>query len=257
MTQSSPTESHAEAPAPASEQAPAPDAVAPPPRASAHTRASGGRAVRTRPTRRVRLVQAAVVVAVLAAMGLATEWRSADAPATKAAAEQQFDPAAYGKETFGKVAPLIEENAVPLTELVPALRADADAAGAKYGKREGSSPYSFPASAEGTGGELNGSLLSLTVEGLPPGTQVWVQVGPAITGTSLRDATGTIKFGDFLNQVQYADAGTALNNEVRTQVLAGTTPATLTGKKISVVGAFTFLTPEVVTLTPVKFEVTP
>ncbi|SHM57239.1 DUF2291 family protein [Cryptosporangium aurantiacum] len=238
MTQSSSTES------PAATRAPTPG----PARA---------RTVSTRPSRKVRLIQAAVVVLVLAAMGLSTEWRSADAPATRAEAEQTFDPAAYGKETFPKVAPLIEQNAVPLTELVPALVADADAAGEKYGKREGTSPYSFPASAEGTGGELNGSMLSLTVEGLPANTQVWVQVGPAITGTSLRDATGTIKFGDFLNQVQYADAGTALNNEVRTTVLAGVQPATLKGKKIAVTGAFTFLTPEVVTLTPVKFEVAP
>jgi predicted lipoprotein len=195
-----------------------------------------------------------VVVVVLAAMGLATEWRSADAPATTSESERTFDAAAYGKETFGKVAPLIEQNAVPLTELVPALKADPDAAGEKYGKRVGSSPYSFPVSVEGTAAELNGSMQSLTVEGLPPGTQVWVQVGPAITGTSLRDATGTIKFGDFLNQVQYSDAGTALNNEVRTTVLKGVTPANLKGKKISVVGAFTFLTPDVITLTPVKFE---
>jgi predicted lipoprotein len=220
-------------------------------------RAARARTVATRPSRKVRAVQAAVVVVVLAAMGLATEWRDADAPATRAAAEQTFDPAKFGAETFPKVAPLIERNAVPITELVPALKADADAAGEKYGKREGSSPYSFPVTAEGTGADLNGSLLSLTVDGLPADTQVWIQVGPAITGTSLRDATGTIKFGDFLNQVQYADAGTALNNEVRTKVLAGVQPTTLTGKKISVVGAFTFLTPEVVTLTPVTFEVAP
>ena len=247
MTPSSPTES------PAAEKASAPTRTAAPARPSA----ARTRTVATRPSRKVRAVQAAVLVAVLAAMGLATEWRSADAPATTTEAERTFDPAAYGKETFPEVAPLIEKNAIPLTELVPALRADADAAGAKYGKREGSSPYSFPTSAEGTGGDLNGSMLSLTVPGLPSGTQVWVQVGPAITGTSLRDATGTIKFGDFLNQVQYSDAGTALNNEVRTRVLAGVAPQTLKGKKISVVGAFTFLTPEVVTLTPVKFEVAP
>ncbi|GAA0259186.1 DUF2291 domain-containing protein [Cryptosporangium japonicum] len=245
MTSSSSTESPAEA-------GPEPAPTAAPPRPAARRRT-----VATRPSAKVRAVQAAVVVVVLAAMGLATEWRDADAPATRAAAEQTFDPAEFGAETFPEIAPLIERNAVPLTELVPALEADPDAAGEKYGKREGSSPYSFPVTAEGTGGDLNGSLLSLVVEGLPADTQIWVQVGPAITGTSLRDATGTIKFGDFLNQVQYADAGTALNNEVRTKVLAGVQPNTLKGTKISVVGAFTFLTPEVVTLTPVKFEVTP
>ncbi|MFG1924270.1 DUF2291 family protein [Cryptosporangium sp. NPDC048952] len=248
MTPSSPTESPAEELASDANR---------PGAAPARPPAARRRTVATKPSVKVRAIQAAVIIVVLAAMGLATEWRDADAPATTAAAEQTFDPAKFGAETFPKVAPLIEQNATALTELVPALTADADAAGEKYGKREGSSPYSFPVTVEGTGAELNGSLLSLTVEGLPKETQVWVQVGPAITGTSLRDATGTIKFGDFLNQVQYADAGTALNNEVRTKVLAGVRPNTLKGKKIAVTGAFTFLTPEVVTLTPVKFEVTP
>ena len=100
MTQSSPTESPAEAP----------DATPAPPR----TPATRGRTVRTRPSRRTRLVQVGVVVAVLAAMGLATEWRSADAPATKAAAEQQFDPAAYGKETFAES---VESARLALAEL--------------------------------------------------------------------------------------------------------------------------------------------
>ncbi|TQS40212.1 DUF2291 family protein [Cryptosporangium phraense] len=245
MTSSSPTESQAATQAPATEAAPA------------ATRAARGRVVNTRPRGRVRAIQAAVVVIVLAAMGLSTEWRDADAPQTTSEAERTFDPAAYGQETFPKVVPLVEKEAQPITELVPALVADADAAGAKFGHREGTSPYSFAATAEGTAGAPNGSLLPLTVEGLPKDTQIWVQVGPAITGTSLRDATGTITFGQFLNQVQYADAGTALNNEVRSQVLKGVTPATLKGKKVTLTGTFTFLTPQVVTLTPVKFEVVP
>ena len=33
-----------------------------------------------------------------------------------------------------------------------------------------------------------------------------MQVGPAINGTALRDATGLVNFNDFVNQVEYANA---------------------------------------------------
>ena len=55
---------------------------------------------------------------------------------------------------------------------------------------------------------------------MPAGTRVSIQIGPAVNGTALRDAVGFITFGQFLNQVQYADAGTALNNEVKQELLA-------------------------------------
>ena len=42
-----------------------------------------------------------------------------------------------------------------------------------------------------------------------------LQIGPAINGTALRDATGLINFNDFLNQIEYANAATELNNQVK------------------------------------------
>jgi ABC-type branched-subunit amino acid transport system ATPase component len=57
-----------------------------------------------------------------------------------------------------------------------------------------------------------------------------VQTGPAINGTDLRDATGTIEFGQFTNQIEYQDAGSAINNEMKKAVLAGLDPSALTGK---------------------------
>jgi ABC-type branched-subunit amino acid transport system ATPase component len=46
-----------------------------------------------------------------------------------------------------------------------------------------------------------------------------------------------VEFGEFTNQVEYADAATALNDEMREQVLADLDPASLAGKKVSFVGA--------------------
>ena len=43
-----------------------------------------------------------------------------------------------------------------------------------------------------------------------------MQTGPAINGTDLRDAPGEIKFGQFTNQIEYQNAGAALNNAMKT-----------------------------------------
>jgi len=193
---------------------------------------------------------------VVAAMALDTSYRSTDAPPVTAGGREAFDPVAFGRETFGtKVAPAIEKDATEITELVPALQEDQAAASEQYGRREGSSPYNFPVRGEGVAGEAKGGLLPVEVKGLKE-TTVSVQIGPAINGTALRDVTGQISFTQFVNQVDYADAATALNTEVKTKVLASIDREALKGKTVSFLGAFTLVAPTVVTITPVKLEVT-
>ena len=94
----------------------------------------------------------------------------------------------------------------------------------------------------------------MTVPGLPPDTRVSLQVGPAVNGTALRDAVGFITFGQFLNQVEYADAATALNDQMREKLLRNLNATRLYGKEISFTGVFSFLTPSVVTITPVSIR---
>jgi predicted lipoprotein len=54
----------------------------------------------------------------------------------------------------------------------------------------------------------------------------------------LRDATGLIRFTDFVNQIQFADAANDLNQRVLTEVLAGVDAQKLKGKTISLAGTF-------------------
>ncbi|QLQ36731.1 DUF2291 family protein [Micromonospora robiginosa] len=201
--------------------------------------------------RRPRWIGLAAVAVLVAAILLSTEYRPADAPS--AAQAQAFDPARYGSETYqSKVVPAIRQNATPLPELFAALSADKEAAGRRYGHREGTGPWSFAVTGEGVAGRTTGNLMLVTGTGLPTATRVSLQVGPAINGTALRDAAGFITFGQFLNQVQYADAATALNNQMRGSVLADLKPADLAGQKITFTGAFRFVTPSVVTITPIE-----
>ena len=78
---------------------------------------------------------------------------------------------------------------------------------------------------------------------------------PAINGTELRDATGKITFGQFKNQIEYQDAGSALNNEMKKQVLANVDTKALGGKTITVVGAFKLVNPKSWLVTPIRLVV--
>jgi len=189
-------------------------------------------------------------------MALSTTYRSTSS--TIETGPKKFDAQSYGKKTYAsKVVPAIEERAVELSVLAPLLQDDPQAAGAKYGRRAGTSPYAFPVKGQGIAGKPVSNLLPVKVEGLPEGTTVNIQIGPAVNGTSLRDAVGFIKFGQFTNQVEFADVATALNREMRAAVLDPLDRTTLAGKSIAFTGAFTFLTPTLFTITPVQLEVSP
>jgi predicted lipoprotein len=200
-----------------------------------------------------RWIAAAAIAVLVVLMAVDTEYRTVETAA--AAAPKKFDPAAFGAQNYqAKVVPAIQAAAVDLPVLLKALADDKDAAGQKYGKRQGTGPYTFAVKATGKAGQAKSGLLPVTVKGLPDDTRVSLQTGPAINGTALRDAAGFITFGQFTNQVEYADAATALNNEMRDKLLKGLDVAALDGKDISFVGAFTLLTPQTVTITPVAIS---
>ena len=196
-----------------------------------------------------RLIGGLVALVVLIALALDSTTRSDTAP--RETGRVTFDPAAYGAKTYPKVVAEIEQRAVPIDELAEALDDDPDAAGERYGKRQGTSPYNFAVTGSGKAGKAEGGLLPVRVKGLGD-AQVNLQIGPAINGTALRDAVGFITFDQFVNQVDYADAATALNNQVKAEVLKDV--GDLEGKTVDFTGAFTFLAPTVMTITPVALE---
>ncbi len=201
-----------------------------------------------------RTVGIAVTVLVIAAIALDTTYRDADAPRPTASGQPAFDRDTYGRENFPRIAELIEQQAVPLPQLLGDLRQDQEGTSEQHGHREGNAPYTFPVTGEGVAGKADGNVLPITVEGVPKNTDVSILIGPALPGTAVRDATGEVSFGQFVNQVEFADAATALNNEVKTRVLADVDPASLTGKRVRFTGAFSYLAPGVITIMPVRLE---
>jgi predicted lipoprotein len=202
----------------------------------------------------LRAVGIALGVLVIAAIALDTTYKDADAPKPTAGGRPAFEPAQYGAKTYPKVAATIDQKAQPLPDLAAALDKDPEAAGKQYGHREGNSPYSFATSGEGIAGETKAGLMEVRVPGVPKSTRVSIQVGPAINGTALRDAVGFISFNQFVNQVDFADAATSLNSQVKTKVLKAVNAKDMKGKRVSFTGAFTALTPTVLTITPTKLE---
>ena len=197
-----------------------------------------------------------LAVLVLVAAVLSTKFISRD-EVEAAGQEQRFDPAAYADERFeSEIVPQVQDDAIDLPTLLADLADGADEA--DFGNSPGSgSAYSFPVEFSGVAGELSGTVLPITVEGVSSDVTVQVQVGPALNGTALRDVTGTVSFNEFTNQLEFQEVATELNNKVREGVLADVDPASLAGKTIRVVGAFTAVNPALVSVVPVELEVSP
>ncbi len=197
---------------------------------------------------RTQLIIAAVVVAVLAAMALDTTVVRIGSEADVRAAK--FSPEAFGTETFPKVQANVTARAVDAVELAAAIAADPKAAEAKY-----SVGGVYPVKLEGVVGEGKSGIYFVDVAGIPAPLRLRVQTGPAINGTELRDVTGEINFSQFTNQIEYQDAGSALNKEMKKLVLDGIDNTALTGKTVAVVGAFKLVNPKSWMITPVSLEV--
>ncbi|GED23852.1 DUF2291 family protein [Halomonas halmophila] len=168
--------------------------------------------------------------------------------------EEGFSAERYGTEQFPVIRDSVEKRAVPASKLATAIAEDKAAAGERYGVSAGIGPV-VPVTFTGVVGDGKAGIYSVDVEGVPDDLTIRVQTGPAINGTDLRDATGDIEFGDFTNQIEYQNAGAAINDAMKAQVLADIDTDALSGKRVSVTGAFKLINPNNWLVTPVSLSV--
>jgi predicted lipoprotein len=170
-----------------------------------------------------------------------------------------FDAATYVTSLWAEDVPSALEQAVDLRELLPAVAADPGAAGARWGRREGSGPLGVIVKGSGRVVDVDTSsrvgVASLEIETPGGPERVRLQIGPVVRGTSIRDALPTVSFDQFVNQIQYADVAGALNARVEREVLAGLDREALVGKRVRFVGVSTLGTDRPLTVTPVRLEV--
>jgi predicted lipoprotein len=206
---------------------------------------------RIRPAAR-RNVAAVAIVIVLIAMGFGTKVVKVGADA--AGQSGAFSPEQFGQTEFPKIQAAVEKRAVDAATLAAAVTKDQAAAVKTYGVPANTGPE-MSVKFTGTVGEGQSGIYHVAIDGVPTTVTVRVQTGPAINGTDLRDATGTITFGQFVNQIEYQNAGSALNNAMKKAVLAKLDTSKLTGKKITVVGVFELINPNNWFVTPVMLSV--
>jgi predicted lipoprotein len=178
-------------------------------------------------------------VILLLAAGACTPWTVRPIEAENAPAAQ--NPARYVDSIWNsKLLPAVLNGAVDARTLLDALvKSPADAL-TRYGHREANGPPYLLVKGEGvvtkvdTQSRVGLALIDVApYDGKP---DLSIQIGPVLRGTSLRDATGVIRFTDFVNQLQFADVANELNDRVLKTVLSGIDPETLKGKKVSFTG---------------------
>lgn len=198
-----------------------------------------------------RIVGAIIVIAVLVTMGLNT---TVVPIGSSAGTVDKFMPDAYGEQKFPEIRDLVQQHAVPATELAAAISQDKQAAVDKYAITTGAIPV-MAVTFTGTVGKGQLGTYNIKIDGVPESIKISVQTGPAVIGTALRDSDPSIQFGDFTNQIDYQNAAAGINNAMKKVVLADIDRQHLSGKTITVVGAFKLINPNSWRVTPVKVGV--
>lgn len=188
-----------------------------------------------------RMVAVAAVLPVLTAC---VPWTIRPIESKESAETKSIsDPAAFAQSVWAsKLVPAVLQSAVPARVLLDALAASPTAASEKYGRRESGGAYQFMVKGEGRVTAVDtrsrNGLLLVDIAPYDGRPDVSIQIGPVLRGTSLRDATGLIRFTDFENQIQFADVSNEINKRVSQEVLAAFDPASIKGKTVSFAGTF-------------------
>lgn len=210
------------------------------------------------PDRRVirrRAIKGVLAIAAFTVAFLATKRVSMEEDAKNAGTA--FDAATYVTERWAsEILPALVDEPDDLATLISALDDDAAGAAAEFGHSSGAgNAYSFAVTGTGVAGEVQGSAIGLMVAGIGADHDVYLQVGPAINGTALRDATGLVSFDQFLNQIEYQEVANQMNARIKEDPLGDIDPATLVGQTVTFIGAFTQNRTGLVSIVPVALEV--
>jgi predicted lipoprotein len=180
--------------------------------------------------------------------------------ATGGAGSQPTESAAakFVDGIWGKLGPVFDDKAQDIAKVLPEIRANPDAAGEKYGRREATNPYNYMVKGTGKVAEINSESAAGTAILEIPGLdeKVALQIGTVVRGTALRDATGLVSFNQFANQLDYADVSKEMNSRALKAAFSAAPAASLAGKTVTFYGAFTFdpHSKSPVLITPVKIN---
>lgn len=140
----------------------------------------------------------------------------------------KFDAEGYVNNIWdATVLPHIKEKAVPLPDLMAAIKSGDASFGDKHGYRAVAeqNPYNYAVKGRvkilsvvikrKDGRTANNGRAEADIEPFDGKADVILQLGPVFTGTSIRDLLPFVSFDDFTNQVEFAKLATQLNHTAR------------------------------------------
>ena len=173
-----------------------------------------------------------------------------------------FDATAYVEKVWTPTAVTdFKTRAVDLATLLPAIEADPEKAGQTYGRGGGEgNPWTYEVKGEGKVAAVDvksrHGLMTVDIATKSGPRQVDLQIGPVIFGTALRDSLPFIHFGDFVNQIQFAQISRALNDAATKHLMKTGDPQDMVGKSIVFYGAATQGSASTrMSVTPISIEI--
>lgn len=207
------------------------------------------------------------LVLVLAVLPILTACKVVPIAADRAARERMagaFDAGRYVDAIWdAQAAPYWTKSADAFPDLVAAIDRDLDTVGAREGRRAGDgSPWTFVVQGQGvvTGVDATARAGRLTVAAPAAGGQardVQIQIGPVVSGSTLRDSLPFVTFNDFSNQIAFAEVGGAMSRRAIAQARPVAQNLKV-GDRVTFVGAFALSKAgDPILLTPVRLERAP
>lgn len=201
-------------------------------------------------------------LALLLALGGCKIVSNKDLDALRANSPDAFDANAYVDSVWTPNAvEQFKAKAVDLATLLPAIEADSEQAGRTYGRGGGQgNPWSYEVKGEGKVMAIDVAsrhgLMTVEVATKNGPRPVDLQIGPIIFGTSLRDSLPFIHFGEFVNQIQFAEVSRALNDQAVKHLAKSFDPTTVVGKTATFYGAATQgSSSSTMSVTPIAIEI--
>jgi len=179
------------------------------------------------------------------------------AEATAIAQGGAFDAKSFVESKWSDVKSTILASDVNLADVLSEIQTDGagmatkdnlKAVAQKFGLTTVGEAHEFMVRGSGTvttvDTKSSAGIMDVALDGYSGPIKVKMLIGPRIPSdeTSVRDAVGFIKFGDFKEQTEFGKVARELNKRVSAEVLKNLDAANLQGQKISFNGAFTIRT---------------
>lgn len=176
--------------------------------------------------------------------------------------DKDFNAAAFILENWdSKIIPEIEMNSIPLSSLLNELRTNREKAIRNYGvKKGGSDSYKFmvkgPAIIKMIDRSSSAGILILEEMDLTGIGNCAIQIGPVIKKSAIRDSLSFINFGDFANQIEFANVSREINFYIRDNIVNSIKENYNPGAEVDLLGVFTLDNSGTITITPVFIKLT-